>query len=299
MTDSPYHEGERALQEESGMREISERMGRKMIRPTLPDQHRAFYAQLSFVVVGSLDAEARPWASMLVGAQGFVSAPDAATLRVEAAPHPFDPLHDALQPGAALGVLGIQLETRRRNRVNGRISELGANGFSLHVQQSFGNCPKYITPRASRWRPDLQPTAAGLLEPVRLSESARACIAAADTCFIASASSPLPAADDPREGVDASHRGGPPGFVVLEQRPEHTRLYMPDYPGNNAFNTLGNLARFPRAGLLFPAFKSGDVLMLSCDTQILHVQDMRVVAFDVQSARWLPQHMPFEWAARP
>ena len=46
---------------------------------------------------------------------------------------------------------------------------------------------------------------------------------------------------------------------VLDER----TLEFPDYPGNNMFNTLGNLARHPRAGLLFVDFDSGDLLQLT------------------------------------
>ena len=103
LIDSPYHEGERAVQEESGTRELSERMGRRMIRASLPDQHRAFYAQLPFVLVGSLDGQARPWASMLTGP--LASFPcrmhPACTSRPRRTRS--NPLHEALQLGAALG----------------------------------------------------------------------------------------------------------------------------------------------------------------------------------------------------
>jgi predicted pyridoxine 5'-phosphate oxidase superfamily flavin-nucleotide-binding protein len=68
----------------------------------------------------------------------------------------------------------------------------------------------------------------------------------ADTFFIASSH---------RDGgADASHRGGNPGFVhVLNE----TKLIWPDYSGNGMFQTLGNLAIDPRAGLLFMDFESG------------------------------------------
>ena len=50
----------------------------------------------------------------------------------------------------------------------------------------------------------------------------------------------------PTSGNDASHRGGPAGFVRVT--PEH--LWWPDYPGNNMFNSLGNLSVDPSAALL-------------------------------------------------
>jgi uncharacterized protein len=48
--------------------------------------------------------------------------------------------------------------------------------------------------------------------------------------------------------ADASPRGGPPGFVLVED--EHT-LLVPDWPGNNRLDSLTNLVTAPGVGLLF------------------------------------------------
>jgi uncharacterized protein len=59
---------------------------------------------------------------------------------------------------------------------------------------------------------------------------------------------------------DVSPRGGAPGFVhVLDER----RLAMPDRPGNNRLDSLGNIAERPGVGLLFfiPGFE--DVLRIN------------------------------------
>jgi PPOX class probable FMN-dependent enzyme len=48
--------------------------------------------------------------------------------------------------------------------------------------------------------------------------------------------------------ADASPRGGPPGFVLVQD--EHT-LLVPDWPGNNRLDSLTNLVSSPGAGLLF------------------------------------------------
>ena len=42
-------------------------------------------------------------------------------------------------------------------------------------------------------------------------------------------------------GNDASHRGGPADFVYAD----HETVEWPDYPGNNMFNSFGNLAVDP------------------------------------------------------
>jgi hypothetical protein len=46
-------------------------------------------------------------------------------------------------------------------------------------------------------------------------------------------------------------------------------LLFPDYPGNNMFNTLGNLAGYPKAGLLFVDFEGGDLLQLTGRAELM------------------------------
>ncbi len=89
---SPFHRGELAIQERVGVRERIDAQGRRFIRPYLTEQHRQFYPQLPFVVVGSVSDTAQIWASILVGKPGFLSAPDERTLRVGATPLFGDPL---------------------------------------------------------------------------------------------------------------------------------------------------------------------------------------------------------------
>ncbi len=50
------------------------------------------------------------------------------------------------------------------------------------------------------------------------------------------------------DGMDASPRGGAPGFVKVVDA--HT-LLIPDSPGNNRLDTLQNILHTPQVGLLF------------------------------------------------
>jgi hypothetical protein len=47
------------------------------------------------------------------------------------------------------------------------------------------------------------------------------------------------------------------------------RLAFPDYSGNRMFQTLGNLAVNPRAGLLFVDWETGSTLQLTGRAQII------------------------------
>jgi uncharacterized protein len=300
--DSPFHEGERAIQERLGMRERIESIGHRVIRDHMPAQHRELFEKLPLLLLGTLGHDGQPWASVVHGSPGFVRSPDSRSLHVAALPERDDPAFEALRAGAKVGLLGIELETRRRNRANGRIAERSELGFAVSVEQSFGNCPKYIHLREHR--PVERTGRQTQQEGPSLSAGARALIARADTCFIASASRHANLSSEPREGVDVSHRGGPPGFVALRDNEETVRLTMPDYVGNNLFNTLGNLVRNPLAGLLFVDFRRGDLLSLRCAAEIDWSGDalasfpgaQRLLHLTVRGGVFFRAALPFSWS---
>ncbi len=257
---SPFHRGERLVQARLGARDI-EPWARKVVRDHLPRQHRDFYSALPFLVVAARDRQGRPWVTLLEGPEGFVHAPDDKTLVIGARPGTGDALQDALGPDSDMGILGIDPATRRRNRVNGKVGDMGTLGFSFRVDQTFGNCPQYI--REREWH-RVEPAPSGKAERgQRLTAAQQDWIAKADTFFIGSGY--RGAGESPSFGMDASHRGGEKGFVqVLDDR----RLRFPDYAGNNHFNTIGNLILDPRAGYLFVDFASGGLLQLTGRTTI-------------------------------
>ena len=248
MDRDPYHEGEKALQRRAGVREQARAVGAIVDATIFPAAAR-FLAEQRILVAASLDAHGRPWASLLTGAPGFARAVDETLLRIGAAPAPGDPLAANLAARPELGLLAIDLRTRRRVRVNGR-AVLRGDGIYLSAAEVYGNCPKYIRPREVA-REEAGPPRAARVR-AGLTPAQRALVARADTFFIASAHH--------RTGADASHRGGPPGFVTVGA---DGGLSFPDFPGNNMFNTLGNLAVDPRVGLLFVDFEKGDVLQIT------------------------------------
>lgn len=222
------------------------------IRDFMPEQHRTFFAALPYLFVATIDAAGRPLATLLEGEPGFVSSPDAKTLRIRSLPGGDDPAHGMIRVRQEIGLLGIDLTTRRRNRANGTVTEVDADGFTVAVQQSFGNCPQYIQ-RRSLSRAEAAKGSARAFEA--LDDEARRLISRADTFFVASRSR---SDVGPAGGADISHRGGRPGFV----RVEGNELSIPDFRGNRYFNTLGNLLGEPRASLLFLDFETGDLLQL-------------------------------------
>jgi len=299
LNDSPFHGGERLIQEQFGIARKMEQAGRHGIRRYMPDQHREFFPQLPFIVVAALDHSGQPWASLLCNAPGFIQSPDATHLVVNALPDEYDPLHDLLNNDSMIGLLGIQPHTRRRNRANGRIIN---NEAALHIEvlQSFGNCPKYIQARYCEFDASALPNASEVVVSSTLNDAMLDIIYDSDMFFIASAHPDAALTNiEPQRGIDVSHRGGKPGFV----RVIDNSLVVPDYVGNFFFNTLGNLLLNPKAGLVFIDFQRGSLLHVAVEAHIIwdgpelaqFSGAQRLLRFEIKEARHVLRKLPIRW----
>ncbi|MCM9083046.1 pyridoxamine 5'-phosphate oxidase family protein [Streptomyces spororaveus] len=247
-----FHPGELAVQQQAGVRAEAARLSSMLRPPDLRGGAAGFLAERTLAAITARDDFGRLWISPLTGPPGVLDVIAASTLRVRTAPAAADPLH-SLPPGQPVGLLAIDFATRRRLRVNGTLTTADEDGLTLQVDQAYGNCPQYIQRRHLQPGPAVAGDGDGA--PVRYatslaSDQARL-IRAADTFFLGTT--------HPERGNDASHRGGPPGFV----RVEDDSLWWPDYPGNNMFNSLGNLAVDSAAALVFADFATGHAVHLS------------------------------------
>lgn len=257
-----YHEGELAVQRRADESGSAERNGR-VIQDAILGGGLPFLRQQPMAVVGSQDGGGRLWASLLFGKPGFLDpASDGRSLRIrlsEADRQPADPLWRNLAVRPQIGLLAIELGSRRRLRINGRAVSVTADQVRLEVDEAYPNCPKYIQRRHVRQATARRSSEAGDGQHgVTLDPERAALIRRADTFFVATAHA--------SRGADASHRGGNPGFVKLL---DEVTLRIPDYRGNSMFNTLGNLAVNPAAGLVFPDFENRRVLQLTGTAEIL------------------------------
>lgn len=299
-TPSPWHEGELAMQRQAGVAEKMSSVGRRFIRDYLPEQHREFFAQLPFIVVGAVDNDGDAWATFAAGQQGFIASPTEKSLHMKAVFDPNDPASQGIGNNAAIGLLGIELNTRRRNRMNGTIGGNAEQGYDIAVGQSFGNCPQYIQLRDARFARD--PATFSAIAPQEsgaLTERARAMIAHADTFFVASYVD-----RNAHRQVDVSHRGGKAGFVRIN---EDGTLTIPEFAGNLFFATLGNFLVNPRAGLVFVDFESGDVLQMTGEARV-DLESVEIAAFQgaerlwhftPRRVIWRAQALPLRWSFQP
>lgn len=256
-TRSVFHDGERAVQARAEVSGELLKQSEGFVRSEMPQQHRDFFENLQMLFLGLLDSAGRPWCVPALGPRGFLVSPAPNTLEIHRDPVLSCELGLDRSPGASVGVLGIDLTSRRRNRLNGRIQHASTGKMTILVDQSFGNCPQYIQ---ARHLPPGQdgPSAVSRRRGSITDPEVRRIIEAADTFFIASrAAGPL---DGGSAGVDASHRGGRPGFLGING---DGTLSFPDFSGNSFFNTLGNIESDGRVGLFVPDFETGEAIVLT------------------------------------
>lgn len=259
-----FHEGEVTLHKSVGADKRLSELGKHMIRHHMPDQHREFFTQLPWVHVSAVDSQGHPWAVVRTGDAGFIDSPDDKTLSIRSEPLPGEPAGLQLSVGSKISIVGLEPSSLRRNRLNATISNTEKNKLTVTVDQSYGNCPKYIQKRSTQFTAARAEVAVSTHQT--LDQTDIAILKRADTLFIASRAEHL--TDDPRCGVDINHRGGLPGFITTT---DISTILIPDYKGNNFFNTLGNILLEPRVGIQVIDFTTATLLNLQGHAELLTV----------------------------
>ena len=283
-----FHRGELAVQQQAGVQAQAARRAPMVARGELRAGVGAFLAKATFAAITARNHTGRLWVSPLLGGPGFLRVASPTTLLINTTPPAADPLH-GLPADQPIGLIVIDFATRRRVRINGILAAADRGRLSVDVEQAYGNCPQYIQRRrlsispasAADSSPDIFRGSGLRPEDIRL-------VQAADTFFLGTT--------HPDSGNDASHRGGPAGFV----RVAPDRLWWPDYPGNNMFNSIGNLFVDPIAALLFVDFRVGATLQLSgaattewdADTAADDAHTGRRVVFTPQEVIAISAHLP-------
>jgi uncharacterized protein len=243
-----------ATQRRAGVETDAKRLERMLDANRLSAGAVQFLTKQRFVALTARDRDGVLWTSPVSGQPGFLRGADD-MLRIAALPREGDPLH-GMPVGQQVGLIAIEFAARRRMRINGNLVEGDDGGMTVRVDQAYGNCPQYIHRRDINV-PAVTSPAENSTHAASLSADDRAMIEAADTFFLGTT--------HPTRGSDASHRGGPAGFVRVDSP---GRLWWPDYPGNNMFNSFGNLEVDDEAALLFVDFATGASLQLSGSAQV-------------------------------
>jgi len=286
-----FHEGELQAQRNANESDMAARnaanVAEHIIRPALP-----FVRQQKMAYVGSVGPDNRVWASVLMGEAGFLQpSDDAAELSIDlrkVALQTNDPLWENLQHDGRVGLLLLEMHTRKRLKINGDAVREGDRLIVL-VTESVPICPRYIQRRTIELpTPGAQEIPSTASTGQVLGEEQRALIGRADTFFLATAHQ--------THGADCTHRGGPPGFVdVLADG----TLRIPDYNGNSMFNSAGNVLLDPHAGLVFPDYVARRMLQLTGHARVLWDQpDPDGITggtgrfWEFETSAWIETHLP-------
>jgi predicted pyridoxine 5'-phosphate oxidase superfamily flavin-nucleotide-binding protein len=284
----PFHEGELAVQERAGERDLARRHGTIISSRIVPGA-LPFLAQQRLVAVSVAGDDKHLWTTVWCGEPGFVRSADGqrvSLLPALMAVAPDDPVLRRLAVGRDVGLLAIEFASRRRLRINGTIDGISPEEITVRVRESVPNCPKYIRRRQPHDTFPDAPRQGGSARGRELDEQRRAIVERADTAFVGSL--------HPARGVDASHRGGPPGFITVV---DSTTLRVPDYPGNSMFMTLGNFEVDPRAGLAVVDFERGSIVAFSGSARV-HV-DVESRYWDFMVREWVQVELPSELRWEP
>lgn len=148
-----WHPGEVYVQQ---MMHLPGRVSITAVMPTLPEQHRLFHStRLHFLPVTTLDARGRPWGSILTarnGAPEFIHSPSSTALEINAHVWPGDPIVENLamiragvkEPRTLLGGIGIEVSTRRRNKIAGFINEASLKQKDLSLKLTVNQALGYV-----------------------------------------------------------------------------------------------------------------------------------------------------------
>ena len=244
-------------------------------------QHQHFFSNLSYFALSSLDEDGRPWASIVAGGKGFMRALDGKHLAFisdlqcgDPLPHNLTlglivkspPLENNMEQARPVAGLGIDFSNRKRTKVAGFVPDGFAkiDGDSLKVivftNRSLGNCPKYITIRTIEYRKRCN-SFIEINQPngTNLTEACKTIISKSDIIFIASRH--IQDEDRSMITMGCNIRGGLPGFVRYSENGDS--LFLPDYSGNNLYQSLGNIESEGLAGIVFTNFSTGDALYVT------------------------------------
>ncbi|KAJ3716330.1 hypothetical protein DFJ43DRAFT_1043349 [Lentinula guzmanii] len=287
-----WHTGERSIRQKMKFSEDPSLDGMyTWISEELDPGHAQFHSECHFLAVTTLDSDGRPWSSILTSKGGrpgssFIRYIGGSRLRVTAQVWDGEPILRTGKDNMLIAGIGIHFPTRRRNKIAGFVSRYERAGddgrvvtFDMTVNETIGNCPKYINLRHLSPQPQTHPKIASenlhLKNEERLPDELINFVFASDTVFLGTTY----VAPDKEAASFPSHlgmnqRGGRKGFIRVSRKDGRT-LVLPDFSGNRILTSLGNIEASSLASLTFVDFESGAILYLTGEAKNLVGEDAK------------------------
>jgi len=262
-----FHEGEYHIQETMGVRKDSDALS-SMIQNKLPFIAKGFLRELKFCVLTLSIKEDDIYSATVYNDSGFIDILDDSTILINLNKKSYIPPSYLKNNDLTIGFLGIDFEQAMRIRVNGKAKILN-NKILLSINEAYANCPKYIKKRIhveSKNKPLFQ----HIIKNNTITKEFKDVLSNTDTFFLASLHK--------KKGADISHKGGKEGFVKVISS---TKLQFTDMPGNNLFNSLGNIHINSSVNLLFIDFINNDTYLFIGNASIIEVSKKNRKTFEV------------------
>jgi hypothetical protein len=251
-------------------------------QPYLAPDMKVFAESRDFCIVSFADDDGQVSGRLLHGRLGeFAKAPDDHHLLVR-------PLNriagDLVSPNACarswqLGLMFIDFETRKRLCVHATGEWVDAERcLALKVTQSFFHCPKYIDPshqivRLTSSRPRTFTRAAFTMaaQPEGWVHQLAGFFAEQRLAFVCTV--------DQNGQCAVNHRSGKHGFISVNGVRGETRVLLPDYAGNGAFEAVGSIWETGRAALFVPDPERGYGLCISGPAELFDGEVLQTEPF--------------------
>ncbi|CAF1311362.1 unnamed protein product [Rotaria sordida] len=284
------HEGELFVQKRRHVPPDVPKMVSETVHDDMPDQHTEFFTHLSYFAIATIDSDGRPWATIIVGSPTtLIYAVSKIQLNVSVVLPEGDPFFSSVvntvnATSRYFAGIGVDFSNRRRNKVAGFIASSNVVdntlNMSLITNESLGNCPKYITVRKLEYcgrHPQIGADHQNA-DNISLNQECLDIISQASTIFLATRH--ISNVSDNTSDLGVNHRGGFPGFVRTYEENGNTYIVIPDYSGNQFYQSLGNIESDRLAGVVFPCFTTGDML---------HVTGIAENIYDDEAERIMPR----------
>lgn len=256
---SVYHEGEIRIQELMGVRTISDSLS-SMIQKDMSVVAIQFLKALSFSVITFSKETTILHSSIVFGFDSFIKILTKNELLIDLTNRSFIPKEILEGKVLNIGFIGLDFENKMRIRINGK-GDIKNNQLHLVIDEIYSNCPKYITDRKLKGKLDFSDEIK-LYKNSFLEGNSKHILSNTDTFFLSTIHK--------SKGADISHKGGKKGFLRVISS---TKFEFDDFPGNNLYNSIGNIYTNPNINILAIDFFSNDILHIVGTAKIIQEEN--------------------------
>jgi len=252
-----FHEGEYHIQKVMSVAKSANALS-SMIKDTIPEIASYFLEDLKFCVLAISTKNDDIFTSVVYDNNSFIKTIDHNSFSINLKNKSYIPEIFFKETMLNIGMIGLDFLNAKRIRINGK-AHIKNNEIIVFIDEIYSNCPKYIKKR--NLLKDLKLLdKSNVINELELNQNLINIISNSDTFFLASGHT--------EKGLDVSYKGGEKGFVkVISSK----KLYFDDLPGNNLYNTLGNIYTNPYINMFFIDFEKNDTYNIIAKASIQEI----------------------------